>query len=320
MSTVVIDLRSNPTPDPESPDDAGAPSLDRELLDAALEGRFQVVREIGRGATGVVYLARDLALHRMVAIKALRWECLSDEEERDRFRREARTTGQLSHPNIVALHTFAETADAMYMVLGWVDGGSLADRLRREPRLPVAEALPIILGVASALAHAHGEGLVHRDLKPENVLIDRRSGRALLADFGVATQPMRDMGMNGRRRSFGTPHFMSPEQAAGETEVDARSDIFSLGVLAYTMLSGRRPFDAPTAEALAAQQVSAEHPPLREVAPHVPTAVAAAVERCMEKEPAARWRKVEELTAALESAPADGVGARLLALIPGRRR
>src|SRR5471032_929048 len=187
-----------------------------------LGAQFQAVREIGRGGMGVVFLARDIALHRLVAIKVLRHEFVSSEEHRERFRREARMTARLSHSNIVPVHTFGEIADdvsaepLVYIVMKYVHGESLAERMRRERKIPAAEVQRILRDLALALESAHRDGVVHRDLKAENILLERGSGRAMLTDFGVALLRSLDPVRADSLRAFGTPHYMSPEQAAGE--------------------------------------------------------------------------------------------------------
>ena len=266
---------------------------EREQMAAHLGDQYQIVREIGRGAMGVVFLARDIALHRLVAIKVLREEFASSADHRERFRREARMTARLSHPNIVPVHTFGEESDFVYIVMKYVHGESLADRLRMEEQLPTEDARRILHELALALDYAHREGVVHRDLKAENIIIERSTGRPMLTDFGVALQRSLDPVRAEASRAFGTPHYMSPEQAAGELDIDGRSDLYSLGVLGYSMLAGVLPFDAPSFEALAAKHIAEAHRPLAEAAPYAlrehPLLVAA-LERCLAKDRDGRWR------------------------------
>src|SRR5687768_8770433 len=225
-----------------------ARDLDAELVARELVHEFQIVRLLGRGAMGSVYLARDLALHRVVALKVLRWDLAASVDDCERFRREARTTGQLAHPSIVPLHSFGESPNLMYMVMRYVPGESLGARIRRLRRLEPDETRRILAELALTLEYAHREGIVHRDLKPENILLEISgdSVRPMVADFGVAMRPSYDPPPGELRRSFGTPHFMSPEQAAGELDIDGRSDIYSLGVLGYLMLSGQLPYAGDT--------------------------------------------------------------------------
>jgi serine/threonine-protein kinase len=289
-----------PTPNLGTPAPAYA---ERQALARELEGQYQIVRLLGRGAMGAVYLARDLALHRVVAIKVLRHEARARAEDCERFRREARTTARLSHPNIVPVHAFGETEGLLYFVMKYVDGESLADRLRRERRLPHAEARRILMQLALALDYAHRQGVVHRDLKPENILLERETGSPFIADFGVATLRTTDPAPDDARRAFGTPHYMSPEQLVGELGVDGRSDLYGLGVLGYAMLTGRVPFDGRSFSEISSRHMTEAAAPVRNLAPNVPPALAAAVERCLEKEPSQRWASGRELHDALAGVP-----------------
>ena len=254
-----------------------------------LGDNYQVVRELGKGAMGVVFLARDIALHRLVAIKVLKQELSSSEDHRERFRREARMTARLSHPNIVPVHTFCEAGDFVGIVMKYVHGESLAARVRRDGALTANDSRRLLIELATALDYAHREGVVHRDLKAENILIERGSNRAMLTDFGVAMLRSLDT-MRAEGGHYGTPHYRSPEQAAGEGDLDGRSDLYSLGVLGYYMTTGRLPFHALTFEALAAKQITEAHVPVREVAPKLDDDIAIAIETCLMKERDDRWR------------------------------
>jgi len=183
----------------------------------------------------------------------------------------------------------------MYMVMHYVSGESLGQRLRREHRLPHGDTRAILCDVAAALDYAHRQGVVHRDLKPENVLLEREDHHALLADFGVATRRSWDPVRDELHRAFGTPHFMSPEQAMGEVDLDGRSDIYGLGVLGFLMLSGRLPFIGVTFEEIAAKHLNERAPSLARLAPGTPREVFAAIERCMAKDPCDRWGHASEL-------------------------
>jgi serine/threonine-protein kinase len=274
---------------------------EHDQLTQHLGDQYQVVREIGRGGMGVVFLARDIALHRLVAIKVLRYEFASSDEHRERFRREARMTARLSHPNIVPVHTFGEHGELVYIVMKYVHGYSLAERMRREKTIPASEVQRIMRDLALALDSAHRDGVIHRDLKAENILLEGGGGgRAMLTDFGVALLRSLDPVRAEASRAFGTPHYMSPEQAAGELDIDGRSDLYSVGVLGYYMLSGRLPFDAPSFEGLAAKHIAEEHARLAEIAPDAPPALCEAIERCLSKSRDERFRTGEELAAALE--------------------
>lgn len=270
---------------------------ERALILEETDGRYQVVRQLGRGGMGGVYLARDVALHRLVALKVLRPEAGPD--ERERFRREARLAAQLSHPGIVPVHAYDESPRLAWLVMQYVAGESLADRLRARKRLAPDETRRILHDLAAALDHAHRHGVVHRDLKPENVLLERESGRALLADFGVAMRSWADREMTSRRITWGTPAYMSPEQALGEPDVDGRSDLYALGLIGFAMLTGRLPFTGTTPAALLASRLSSGAPRVRAHAPDTPADLAAIIERCLEPEPERRWRSAKQLCAAL---------------------
>jgi predicted Ser/Thr protein kinase len=276
------------------------PAPDRLFLDfqAALAGRYSLERELGRGGMGIVYLARDMRLERVVAIKLLPPDRARDAAARERFVREARMAAQLSHPHIIPIHAVEETGDFVFFVMSFVDGETLGARVRRDGALKAADAARILREVAWALAYAHGQGVVHRDVKPDNILLERGSGRALVADFGIA-RSVQAPALSGEHELIGTSEYMSPEQAGGET-LDGRSDLYSLGVVGYYALSGRLPFTSPTVAALLAQHLSKTPPPLE--VPGAPGSLIAAVERCLQKAPAARFQSGEELAAALGTA------------------
>ena len=276
---------------------------EREQVVEHLGTQYQIVREIGRGGMGVVFLARDIALHRLVAIKVLRYEFASSEDHRERFRREARMTARLSHPNIVPLHSFGEVDEFTYIVMKYVHGLSLAERMRREKKLPPAEVQRILRDLALALDSAHRDGVIHRDLKAENILLEGGSGHAMLTDFGVALQRSLDPVRADAAHAFGTPHYMSPEQAAGELDIDGRSDVYSLGVLGFYMLTGRLPFEAISFEGLAAKHIAEPAKPAGSVGPKAPEALCDAIDRCLAKRREDRFRDANELATALSVAP-----------------
>jgi Protein kinase domain len=265
------------------------------VLRTAIGGQYEIVRLLGRGAMGAVFLARERALEREVAIKVLPPEGSGD-GERERFRREARIAARLTHPNIVPLHSFGDAAGVLYFVMGYVRGESLRSRLRRG--MSLTSARRILVELADALDHAHRQGVVHRDVKPDNVLVEDESGRAMLTDFGIARRDtQRALTITGS--VVGTPHYMSPEQASGKSVVDGRSDIYSLGVMGYTMLCGRLPFDGPTVSDVLVQHMTRDPAPIRSVAPAIPEALAAVVSRCLAKDPRDRWPDARALKDAL---------------------
>ena len=277
---------------------------ERMLLRRALAGKYDVVRLLGRGGMGSVYLARDLRGGRPVAIKILKPELSGDEEQRERFRREAEITARLSHPNIVPLYEHGEAAGGiLYFVMGYVHGESLAARVRRLGRLWPNETRRLLGELAEALDYAHRQGVVHCDLKLANVLIESATGKAVLADFGLAQVVVDgpDHAEADSGLAFGTPHYMAPEQAAGDRTVSARTDLYALGVVAYEMLSGRPPFDGRSFREIAAQHVTQEPPPLADRAPQASPEVVEVIARCLAKDPAERWPSGQAFREALEA-------------------
>jgi hypothetical protein len=270
----------------------------RAALEAQLRGQYRIIRLLGRGGMGAVYLARDLTLEREVAVKVIRTASHA-RETYERFRREAKTAARLSHPNIVPLHTFGEVDGMPYFVMGYVRGESLAARLARDGKMTEEEGLRVLAEIAGALDHAHRQGVVHRDVKPDNVLIEDESGRAMLTDFGVAKALGRDETMTFSGSVVGTPQFMSPEQAGGHGDIDGRSDIYSLGVMAYAILSGRLPFDGATAAEVLNRHLTQAPPSLRSLNPNLSHATTQAVERCLAKDPSKRWPDAKSLKLAL---------------------
>ena len=280
-------------------------TLSNEFLDlqTALAGEYSLERELGRGGMGVVYLARDVQLDRHVAIKVLPTHLAEQPESRQRFLREARTAAGLSHPNIVPIHRVGEAGGFVFFVMSYVAGHTLGERLRSSGALPAAEAMRILREVSWALAYAHGHGIVHRDVKPDNILLEEGSGRALVTDFGIAHVGSATLSTDPAK-IMGTAQFMSPEQAMSET-VDGRSDLYSLGVVGYLAVSGRLPFEAANVPALLMKQVSESPQSVDAIAPGTPRALAGAIHRCLEKDPAQRFANGEALAAAL-TPPSEG--------------
>ena len=265
-------------------------------LQEALAGHYALERELGRGGMAVVYLARDVRLDRPVAIKLLPPDRGAHDRFRDGFMREARTAARLSHPHIVPIHAVEEVRGYVFYVMSYVDGETLAERVANRGPLPPREASRVLQEVAGALAAAHADGVVHRDVKPGNILLERAAGRAMVTDFGIARAA--DGGETAVGELVGTPEYMSPEQAAGEA-VDARSDVYSLGVVAYYMVSGQLPFTAPTIQAVLAKQLTQAPPPVESIAPGIPRTLANAIDTCLIKDPSRRFQSAEALSDAL---------------------
>lgn len=290
------------------------PLPDAEGLARALSGQYQILREVGRGGMGIVFLARDLKLERLVAIKTLPPALAGDPVIRERFLREARTAAALAHPNIVPIHRADDLGGTVFFVMGFVDGPSMAQLVRDGGPLTPRTALSLLYDVAEALGYAHAAGVVHRDVKAENILVDRASGRAMVTDFGIA-RVAESAPLTATGTVLGTVHYMSPEQVAGDA-VDRRSDIYSLGIAAFFALAGRFPFESPTASAVLVAHVTKDAPSLLEVAPTVPRPLAALVDRCLSKDPAGRLQSCEELVMELRRVEASLPDADLAAPPP----
>ena len=273
------------------------------LLKEALGDAYTIEGEIGRGGMGVVYRARDERLQRRVAIKVLPPELAMSQEIRERFSREAQTAARLSHPHIVPIHDVGEGKGIVYFVMGLIEGESLAARIRRRGRVPGDETRRIMRETADALSAAHAMSVIHRDIKPDNILLEGTRGRVVVTDFGIAKalQAPGSANLTSAGMAIGTPSYMSPEQAAGEREIDGRSDIYSLGVVAFQMLSGELPFNAPTVAGILMKQITEPARLLHEMLPDVPEDLSLAVARCLEKDPTNRWPSADGLRRALES-------------------
>ncbi|MEP6766458.1 MAG: serine/threonine-protein kinase, partial [Gemmatimonadaceae bacterium] len=267
-------------------------------IERALTGTYTIVRELGEGGMATVFLARDIKHDRDVAIKVLKPE-LAASIGVDRFLKEIRTTARLQHPHIMPLFDSGSVDGLLYYVMPHIQGESLADHLQRTGPLPVDEALRIIRQVAGALDFAHRQGLVHRDIKPENILM--HDGEALLADFGIAlgTREAGSDRLTGTGFLLGSPRYMSPEQAVGERDIDARADIYSLGAVAYEIISGEAPVTGNTAQAMVAKLLTEKPKPLREMRNDVPVELDAAVMRALEKQPMDRFASAREFSDAL---------------------
>ncbi len=261
----------------------------QDRLVAAVGDHYLIEAEIGRGGMAAVYRALDLRLNRHVAIKLLPPDLAFNAEVKTRFLREAQMAAQLNHPNIVPIYSVDERDGVVYFVMALVEGITLAQQLYETPRMSFGEVRRVIGDVADALDYAHRKGVVHRDIKPDNIMLDRTAGRTMVTDFGIARAAAGDARLTVTGVAVGTPAYMSPEQALGERDVDGRSDLYSLGVVAYQMLTGEQPFKAANTPAMLVKHVSEVPRPVREKRPDTPEPIARAVETALAKDAAARW-------------------------------
>ena len=299
VSANSVTFRRSHVPDPV---DAVA---DTELLARvarALAPQYEVEGELGRGGMGIVYRARDTRLKRSVAVKLLPPELAYRTEIKSRFLREAEMSAQLAHPNIVPIYSVDEKDGLVYFIMACIDGDNLGKRMAAQGPMPIADVRRILREVSGALAFAHARKYIHRDIKPDNILIDKDDGRAIVTDFGIAraVQDGAETRLTATGIAIGTPAYMSPEQAAGDRDIDGRADLYALGTLGYQMLAGRLPFEANSTPALLVKQLSEKPLPIVERRPDTPPDLAGIVMRLLEKDPAARFATADELTAALE--------------------
>jgi tRNA A-37 threonylcarbamoyl transferase component Bud32 len=283
---VAADSSTPPSPAPQL-DELGA------RLQAALGEGYAVEGKLGSGGFAVVFLVRDVHLKRKLAVKVLSPDLIASHSVLERFRREAETIAQLSHPHIVPLHFIGQKDDLVYLVMEAIDGGSLSDRLDREKLLPIDDAARIFSEVASALAHAHKRGVVHRDIKPQNVLLDAESGRALVTDFGIA-RTAEGGSLTATGMVIGTPAYLSPEQVTGEPS-DHRADIYALGVMMYEMLSGQPPFTGPTPTAVLMKRLAGPPESLKKLRPDVPDSLVELVDSCLATRPDDRLNNAADI-------------------------
>jgi len=272
----------------------------RQRLQGAVGDAYRIGRLIGRGGFAEVFEAHDSRLGRSVAIKALRPDLVAAADVVERFQREARAMASLRHPHVMEVYTVGEAGGVAYFVMPLIAGESLGGRLGREGRLSIDEAARILREAASALDAAHRSGTVHRDIKPDNILLEGPEARVVLTDFGIAKAlSMHSTALTGTGMFMGTPKYVSPEQAVGD-DVDHRTDIYSLGVVAFHMIAGRLPFEARTAQALVAQHLTEEAPAVWALRPECPEQLAHVVQRCLAKDPGDRWGSAADLMAAVE--------------------
>ncbi len=290
-------------------------AMQLESLRAALAGRYAIEAELGRGGMATVFLAEDPKHKRKVAVKVLKPE-LAATLAVERFLREIEIAASLTHPHILPVYDSGEAAGFLYFVMPYVDGESLRDRLNRDRQLPIDEAVKITREVADALDYAHRREVVHRDVKPANILIE--AGHAVMADFGIARGVSEACGVQLTETGLavGTPIYMSPEQSSGEEEVDGRSDLYSLGCVAYEMLAGVPPFSGPNARAIMARHMVDPVPPIRTVRPEVPAHVERAVTRALAKTPADRYAALADFAEALKTAECAVEPSKSIAVLP----
>ena len=276
-------------------------------LQAAVGEQYKVERPLGAGGFAVVYLVRDLNLKRRLAVKVLSPDLITSKTVLERFRREAETVAQLSHPHIVPLHFIGQKDDLLYLAMECIDGGSLVDRIEKEGNLPSDDVIRIISEVASALAYAHKRGVIHRDIKPHNVLIEAETGRCLVTDFGIA-RTAEGSSLTASGMLVGTPAYLSPEQVTG-APTDHRADIYALGVMAYEMLTGQPPFTGPTPTAVLMRRLSETPQPITKLRADVPPALSDAIDGMLAQNPEERFQSAMDVVRALGGAtPASGGG------------
>ena len=272
---------------------------------AKLGDRYTIERELGRGGMGAVYLAREIRLDRQVALKVLPAEFGGDASLRERFIRETRTAASFSHPNIVPVHSIEEREGVLAFAMGYVEGESLAERVKRSGPLDLRGVVRVLQDVGYALAYAHGRGVVHRDIKPDNIMIERATGRALLMDFGIsrtiAAPAGGAAGLTRVGEVVGTPEYMSPEQAAAEP-LDGRTDIYSLGLAALFAISGTKPIGGTSAQQILAKQLTEMPTPAATLRPDLPAKLCAAIDKCVQKNRDDRFTNAEALVDAIDAA------------------
>ncbi|MDX1487982.1 MAG: serine/threonine-protein kinase [Acidiferrobacterales bacterium] len=265
-------------------------------------GRYEIDKELGKGAMGTVYMGRDPKINRVVAVKTM---ALSDEFEeaeltkvKERFFREAETAGRLSHPNIVTIYDAGEEQDLAYIAMEYLQGKNLTEYVKSKGRLPLKFVLLLIARVADALDYAHKQDVVHRDIKPANIMYNEKDDSVKVTDFGIARITASSRTKTGV--ILGTPSYMSPEQLAGK-KVDGRSDLFSLGVTMYELVAAKQPFGGDTMAALMYQIANAKHPDVMAACPDAPLCIGNIIDRLLQKNPDRRFQTGEELRQALDA-------------------
>lgn len=280
-------------------------------LRTQLRDRYAIERLLGRGGMGAVYLARDRQLDRPVALKVLPAEFASQQDLRARFLQETRTAASFSHPNIVPVFSIEEREGLLAFAMGYIEGESLADLVKRAGPLSIRETVRMLQDVGYALAYAHGRGVVHRDIKPDNIMIERATGRALVMDFGISriitNAPLASttQGLTRVGEVVGTPEFMSPEQASGDA-VDGRSDLYAVGLVAWFALTGELAISGETTQKVLVKQLTQAVPPIAERRTDLPASLASVIDRCVRKDPAERFATAEALVEAVDNTALRG--------------
>lgn len=283
----------------------------RSALDARLGEQYEIESLLGQGGMGSVFRALDRTLHRPVAIKVISGDVALNPQLKERFLLEARTVAKLRHPNIVAVYSAGEADGLLYFVMELVPGESLRDLLAREGTVAPARGEKILHELAMALDYAHANGIVHRDVKPENILLDRETGRAMLTDFGVARALENSGNMTGTGMILGSPRYMSPEQATGESSIDGRSDLYALALVGYEMFTGKPVVDSGNVAGMLVKHLTETPKPVAQAAPAVPEGAAVAIDRALAKDRTQRWENGREMAEVIASSwtPTPGSGA-----------
>jgi serine/threonine protein kinase len=283
-----------------------------------LSANYELESEVGRGGMGIVYCARDKRLKREIAIKVLPPELSFRSDIRQRFLREAETAAQLNHPNIVPIYTVEEKDNLVYFVMSYIKGDNLGQRLQQHGPIAPVEVRRILREVADALSYAHNRNVIHRDIKPDNIIIDAETGRAMVTDFGIA-RALTDSGdsrLTATGMAIGTPAYMSPEQSAGDSAIDGRSDLYSLGVVGYQMLCGQPPFVANNTPSMLVKHLSERPIPVDQRWPDLPQDLSRAVMMCLEKDPADRFPNAAAFAVALDGGSMPTLATRASAAAP----
>jgi serine/threonine-protein kinase len=271
-------------------------------LQLALGDAYQLHELIGQGGFGSVYVAWDVRLRRKVAVKALRHDVFNTVILIERFKREARAVAQLRHPNIIPIYAIGEDEGITYMIMPFIEGVTLKDLIRRDDRPSIEECRRILMDAAGALAAAHEEGIVHRDIKPENIMLEGDTRLVQLMDFGLAKALSdEEVALTDEGTILGTPQYMSPEQVRGERGIDGRSDVYSLGIVGYEVLTGTKPFTGASMQSVLAKHLTEDPVPLASLAPDVPPQFAASIMKALAKNRKDRHRTAEQFREALAS-------------------